>query len=162
MSKTAEFAAELKRETASTKAHLELVPLDKSDWKPHEKSMSLGRLASHVAEVPSWFASTLNQDVLDMAEFPTEPFIAQSTEELIGKLEEYLAEAHAVLETFPDENLQDNWKMVYGEMTYVDDTKEQVIRTWCLNHWYHHRAQLGVYLRMLDIPVPSTYGPTGG
>lgn len=160
MTKAQIFLAELKQESIATKKILAAVPLDKSDWKPHAKSMSLVQLASHVAEIPGWFQETLLQDVLDFAKMEYKPFVPSNTDELLALLDKNLQRATEILTEFPDENMNDNWTMRSGETVYFTLPKEQVVRTWCLNHWYHHRAQLGVYLRLLDIPVPGTYGPS--
>ncbi len=156
------YLEELERESAATRSILQAVPLDKSDWKPHPKSMSLGRLATHVAEIPSWFKNTLEDDELDFQKSDYKPYVARDTADLLGILEKNLAAAKGILEKFPDERMTDNWTMRNGDTIYFILPKEQVARTWCLNHWYHHRAQLGVFLRLLDIPLPGTYGPPGG
>ena len=158
--KATNFLFELNQEIIATRKILSCVPIDKYDWKPHEKSMSLGRLATHVAEIPGWYAFTINQDVLDFAKSDFKPFIAKSTEELLALLEKNYNNAVDVLKNTSDEKLKEDWTMRAGEMIYFTLPKEQVVRTWCLNHWYHHRAQLGVFLRLLNVPIPGTYGPS--
>lgn len=160
MTKAQVFLAELQQEAIATRQLLALVPLDQADWKPHPKSMPLVNLASHVAEIPGWFHETLVQDVLDFETVAYKPFVPTSSEELVAHLEHNLQRAAEILSSFPDEKMKDNWTMRSGETIYFTLPKEQVARTWCLNHWYHHRAQLGVYLRLLDIPLPGTYGPS--
>lgn len=154
------FLAELKQEAQATKKLLELVPMDKADWKPHDKNTTLGRLATHIAEIPSWFGVTLMQDELDFAKSDFKPYTAQTNEELVEMMEKNIKDAEAILNEFPDEKMNDGWTMRTGDEIYFTLPKVQVTRTWCLNHWYHHRAQLGVYLRLLDIPLPNVYGPT--
>lgn len=162
MSLTHTFLAELRQEAIATRKILAAVPVDKSDWKPHEKSMKLGRLATHVAEIGSWVRFTLLQDELDFAKSDFKPFVYSSTEELLDYFDKNIADAEAVLSTCGDEILRDNWTMRTGEQIYFTQAKGEVVRTWCFNHLIHHRAQLGVYLRLLDIPLPGTYGPTAG
>jgi uncharacterized damage-inducible protein DinB len=160
MTKAQGFLAELQQETIATRKILAAVPLDKADWKPHAKSMSLVQLATHVAEIPGWFQETLLQDVLDFAQMEYKPFIPSNTDELLAHLDKNTQRAAEILSSFPDEKMADSWTMRSGETVYFTLPKEQVARTWCLNHWYHHRAQLGVYLRLLEVPVPGTYGPS--
>ena len=154
------FLAELKHEATATRAHLERVPMDKLDWQPHAKSMTLGRLATHVAENPSWFQTTLIQDELDFTKSTYVPPVVKTNEELLSLLDQNLKQAEEVLSTFPDERMSEMWTMRNGEEIFFTLPKNRVVRTWCLNHWYHHRAQLGVFLRLLDIAVPGTYGPS--
>ena len=160
MTKAQAFLQELNQEAVATRQILLAVPFDKADWKPHDKSMTLGRLATHVAEIPSCFGITLLQDVLDFAAGDYKPFVAKDTADLIALLDKNLKNAEEVLNTFPDDKMPDNWTMRAGETVFFSLPKEQVVRTWCLNHWYHHRAQLGVYLRLLNVPLPGTYGPS--
>jgi uncharacterized damage-inducible protein DinB len=154
---------EFERETASTRKLLEAIPAD-VDWsyKPHAKSMSLGRLAGHVAETPGqWATSTLTKDKIEMGgDGKYEPYVPASKDALLVKFDQELAAAKAQLAVFPAEKWDDNWKLVAGTQTYVDDTKYGVWRTWVMGHMVHHRAQLGVYLRLLDKPVPGMYGPS--
>jgi uncharacterized damage-inducible protein DinB len=154
------FLEELKAEAGATRAILSLVPIEKGDYKPHEKSMKLMSLAVHVAEIPGWFGDATKKDVLDFATMEHKPFIPASNAELLAVYDKKINEAFTILETIDDEKLKENWTMRAGEIVYFTLPKSNVIRTWCLNHWYHHRAQLGVYLRMLDIPLPGTYGPS--
>lgn len=160
MTQALQFLNEINREAAATRKILAAVPIEKADWKPHEKSMTLGRLATHVAEIPSWFKVTLQEDVLDFAASEFMPYVAKSNDELLQMLDKNLKTAEAILSTFPDEKMQDLWTMRAGETVFFSLPKEEVARTWCMNHWYHHRAQLGVYLRLLNVPLPGTYGPS--
>ncbi len=154
------FIGELQQEAASTRKLLERVPLDKPDWAPHEKSMKLGNLANHVAELPGWVSVSLDQDELDFATFEYKPQIPKSTEELLKKFDDNLAKAMNSLNNASNEKFGENWTMRNGEQVYFTLPKAAVVRSFSFNHMYHHRAQLGVYLRLLDIPLPGIYGPT--
>lgn len=154
------FLEELKKEEASTKKLLERVPLEKGDWKPHEKSMPLNRLASHVAENFEWVADTIGSDELDFAKVPYEPFIPKNTEELIKFFGKSFDKAIKALSDCSDEEMMKNWTMRNGEQVYFTMPKVVVVRSFCINHMIHHRGQLTVYLRLLGIPLPGIYGPT--
>lgn len=156
------FLAELQQEAIATRKILAAVPLDKGDWQPHEKSMKLLRLTTHVAELPSWVRITLLQDELDFAKEKFTPFVPESTEALLDYFDKNMADAVEVLTNCADEVFAGNWTMRSGEQIYFTQPKINVLRTWCFNHLVHHRAQLGVYLRLLNIPLPSSYGPTAG
>lgn len=160
MTKAQSILTELQSEIETTRKFLALVPLDKGDWKPHEKSMTLARLATHVAEIPSWFHTTMVEDELDFAKSHYTPPVVNSNEDLVQLMETNLTQAKAILAEFPDEKFQENWTMRAGDQIYSVLSKDQAVRKWCLSHWYHHRAQLGVYLRLLDIPIPGSYGPS--
>ncbi|MCX7877580.1 MAG: DinB family protein [Ignavibacteria bacterium] len=151
---------ELKSESESTQALLERVPLEKSGWKPHEKSMTLGRLASHIAEIPAWIPVTIEMDELDFAKADRKPFIAGSADELISVFKQNISKAIESLGKASDERFSENWTLRTGDVVYYTRPKISVLRSFCFNHLYHHRAQLGVYLRMLDIALPQIYGPT--
>ncbi len=154
------FIAELQQEAATTKKILERVPLDNPDWKPHEKSMTLGRLAAHVAELPNWVGATLDHDELDFAKSDYKPPVAKSAEELTALHDKNIAEAIACLKKHPDEDFEKNWKLRNGETVYFELPKAAVLRSFVYSHLIHHRAQLGVYLRLLEVPLPGSYGPT--
>jgi uncharacterized damage-inducible protein DinB len=154
------FIAELQHEAATTRKILERVPFDNPDWKPHEKSMALGRLAGHVAELPTWVGAILDHDELDFAKMDYKPPVIKSAEELTAMHDKNAAEAAACLKKHPDEHFMANWKLRNGEEIYFDLPKIAVLRSFVFSHLIHHRAQLGVYLRLLDIPLPGSYGPT--
>ncbi len=161
MSHIHDLIAEVKMEAANTRKILERVPVDKHDWKPHAKSMSLGRLATHVAEVPSWITATMAKDELDFATFADlMGHVAATNEEMLGILDKNIEEAIATLEKSKDEDYEQPWTLRNGDVKYFTLPKKVVLRTYALSHNYHHRAQLGVYLRLLNIPVPGMYGPT--
>jgi uncharacterized damage-inducible protein DinB len=158
-----ELIAEYDRETANTRKMLEAIPADADfTYKPHPKSMSLGQLAGHLADTTGdWAVTTLTTDKL---EFPAghkfEPYIPASKEALLEKYDKQVADAKKALASFPPASWDDNWKFVAGGQAWIDDTKYKVWRDWVLNHLIHHRAQLGVFLRLLDKPIPGTYGPS--
>ncbi len=152
--------AELKMEAASTKKILERVPVDHNDWKPHTKSMKLGNLANHVAELPGWVSFTMDSDELDLATMNYKPVISTSTEQLIGKLDENVNKAVTSLEKATDEDFGKMWTLRNGAHVIFTMPKIAVLRSMAFSHHYHHRGQLSVYLRLLDVPVPGMYGPS--
>ena len=152
--------AELKMEAANTRKMLESVPLDKGGYKPHEKSMALSRLATHIAELPGWIAMTLTTDELDFAKMDYKPVDATTTEELVAKLDENVNKAIATLEAATNEDFGKMWTLRHGEKIHFAMPKAVVIRSMALSHLYHHRGQLSVYLRMVDSYVPGMYGPS--
>ena len=153
--------ADMKQEAAFSRAVLGAVPAEKFDWQPHEKSMSLGALASHIAETPNWLGSMM-QDVFDfetaMADY--RPFAAADREELLAALDENLATALALLEDKDDEFMTGVWRGVKGDKELMVGPRAAMARSILVHHVAHHRGQLTVYLRLLGVPVPPTYGPT--
>ncbi|MES2304565.1 MAG: DinB family protein [Gemmatimonadota bacterium] len=150
--------AEFTQEVGSTKRVLERVPEEKLSWKPHPKSMSLGQLAMHVANVPGGVATLASQLV---AEVPVVPLHeATSREELFAVLEQSAATAINFLNEWGDAGLDAEWRMTMNGQTLLTMPRYQMIRSIMLNHWYHHRGELIVYLRLLDVPVPGIYGPS--
>jgi uncharacterized damage-inducible protein DinB len=155
--------AEYDHETAKTRKIFEAIPVDVDfTYKPHPKSMSLGRLAGHICETSGqWAKSTLTKDKVEMvAGEKYEPYVPASRDALLSKFGTEIAEAKTALSSFSPAKWDDNWKFVAGGQTYIDDSKYEVWRTWVISHMVHHRAQLGVYLRLLDKPLPGTYGPS--
>lgn len=156
-----ELIAEFERETANTRKLLEAIPEDVDfGWQPHAKSMKLGKLAGHVADTSGdWALHTLTRDRLD---WNPEMNSADPTnkKELLARFEKQVAEVGPALKAMTPQKWDSNWKFVAGEQTWIDDTKYNVWRTWVVNHLIHHRAQLGVYLRMLDKKIPGMYGPS--
>ena len=152
--------AEYKTEAARTRKILERVPLDKADWKPHEKSMTLGRIATHIAEIPMWTSRILDKDYFDFMETPIKPRIANDTAELLSIHDENIANAIASLEVADDDHLSKLWSLKRGEHVVYQLPKKVIMRDFGYNHLYHHRGQLSVYLRHLDVPVPGMYGPS--
>lgn len=160
MSLAQQFIAEIQQEAAATKRLLAIVPWEKGDYKPHEKSMTLKRLASHVAEISGWWKECLVQDELDFAKDSGKPKEHNSHEEMVEWHDELVQKAIAILQNTADEEFTKPWTMRQGEQIFFTLPKAVVVRTWCLNHLYHHRGQLTVYLRLLNIPLPGTYGPS--
>jgi len=153
------FAQEIDREGATTKRVLERVPADRLAWKPHPKSMSLGRLALHVAQTPGTIASWALKDVFEMTGPPPEQE-PKSTAQILAAHDESVKTAKDVLQTLGDAGLQRQWELKGGGATIMKMPKVALFRAVALNHWIHHRGQLSVYLRLLDVPVPSIYGPS--
>ena len=152
------FVPEFDQEMANVRKTLERVPDGKWDWQPHPKSMNLGKLANHIADIPSWTLMTFDRDALDLGELKNPGMTA--TKELLALFDDNQAKARAVLSEVPDEVASGTWSLTGHGTTYFTIPKTAVIRTWVLNHIIHHRAQMGVYLRLLDIPVPGMYGPS--
>lgn len=150
---------EFDNEMASTRKLLANLPEDKLDYQPHPKSMKLGRLAGHVAEMPGWIAALPGSDKL---EIPADwkPNVATSKEQLLAFFDENVAKGRAALASLSDEDLQQPWSLVFGGHTAFTLPKIVVIRNVVMNHTIHHRAQLGVYYRLNDVAVPGMYGPS--
>ena len=149
---------ELLFEAVSARKVLERVPEDKFDWAPHEKSLPFGRLASHVADIPGFTVMTIEEDELVIDPQTPTGFQAANPSELLDHFDERVDAATRVLETVDDERLAAPWRMRMGDHLVIDSPRTAVLRTWVSNHMIHHRAQLSVYLRLNDIPVPSIYG----
>ena len=154
------IAAELKQEMATTRKMLERLPADKLTWKPHEKSMTLERLAGHIVEMIMWTGATLGADELDFAKFDYKPKVYTDAADLVADLDKNTSDAIEVLTNSSDETLAENWTMRNGEQVYFTMPKTLVMRSFVMNHIIHHRGQLSVYMRLLDLPLPSIYGPT--
>ena len=154
---------EFDNEMASTRKTLERVPLDKSDWKPHEKSMAMGGLATHLSNIPTWAVFTIDQDSLDLAP-GGEPLpnaeLAKSQQELLATFDDNVAKARTAIAGASDADFFKPWSLLTNGNTILTLPKVAVLRSFVMNHLIHHRAQLGVYLRLNDIPVPSIYGPS--
>jgi uncharacterized damage-inducible protein DinB len=153
------IVAEMKREAATTRRVLERIPTDKLSWKPHPKSKSIGDLGWHLATIP-WRISTLvqqddaNAATLQMAGTPG------STAEMVAEFDRMIGEAEALLGKFDDASLDRRTTLRRGDVVIFSMPRIDILRGAVLNHSYHHRGQLTVYLRLLDVPVPSVYGPT--
>ena len=155
--------SEFDHEMANTRKSLERVPEDKFTWKPHEKSMSLGGLATHLANIPSWTKNTFEQDELDFAPPGSPPFRleeAKSRAALLEAFDKNVADGRAALGNASNESWQQPWSLLNGGHKIFTMPRAAVMRSFVMNHLIHHRAQLGVYLRLLDVPVPSIYGPS--
>jgi len=156
-----ELIAEYDRETDRTRKTLEAIPEDADlSWKPHAKSMSLGQLAGHVSDTNGdWALHTITRDRLDWSP-DMKPEETKSKKDLLARFDKQVAEVKPALANMTPAKWDSNWKFVAGDQTWIDDSKYGVWRTWVLNHLVHHRAQLGVYLRLLDKKVPGMYGPS--
>ena len=139
---------------------MERAPKDRFDWKPHENSMTLGRLASHCAETLKWLGVVVNQDVFEMDPTTYTPFQAGSRSELLEAFDSNLESAKEVIRDQSNENLLANWQMKSGDTVTLEMPRIGVICVFVPNHLVHHRGQLFVYLRLNDVPVPSSYGPS--
>ncbi len=153
------FLKELEEESKTTKKMLSIVPNDKYDWKPHPKSMSIRSLATHIAELPTWIKLALTTEGLDFATAPYNPEVINNTKELLDLFERSLAEGKEHLVAKNESKLSETWTLSNGEAIYSKDTKAETIRH-ALSQVIHHRAQLGVFLRLLNVPIPGTYGPS--
>jgi uncharacterized damage-inducible protein DinB len=154
---------EFDMEMATTRRILERVPDGKTDWRPHPKSMPLGRLATHVAEIPGWVVTTLKKTELELMPVPGkpfEPFILKSTAEILALFDKSVADASKALSEAEDPDFQVEWSLKKGGKAMLTAPRAGIYRTFVMNHMIHHRAQLGVYLRLLEVPLPSSYGPT--
>ena len=160
MSLCASLAAEMRQEAKTTRRVLERVPEASFGWKPHEKSMTLGRLAGHVAELPSLIVPALTQPEFDFASGVFKPFDARGTAELLEKFDRNVETTAGLLEKQSDDTMGEPWRLRNGEHVLFEMPRGMVVRFIGLNHVIHHRGQLSVYLRMLDVPLPSIYGPT--
>ena len=154
------FINELTHESANTRKMLERIPGEAFSFKPHDKSMGFGRLATHVAELPGWVAMTVKTDELDFDANKYTPFIAASTEDLLAHHDENVAKALEALQGMPAEDLMKPWTLRRGEQILMSMPKVAIIRNMCLNHLIHHRGQLSVYMRLNGIELPGIYGPT--
>lgn len=150
---------EMDQEAPMTRKMLERVPNDKWDWKPHEKSMSLKSLTVHIAELPGWVSMGLSTSELDFTKMDYKPTEVNSNSELLQVFEKSLERGRSALSNAKEDNLLPTWTMRSGEKIHAVMTKYEVIRH-SFSQTIHHRAQLGVYLRLLNIPIPGTYGPS--
>ena len=150
--------SELDHEAQTTRRVLERVPTAKLGWAPHPKSMTLGQLSMHVAILPGAIAEMSTLSPFEVPTF-TQP-AATSADELLPTLDASVAKAHACLRGTDDAALGVMWRLVRGEQEVMALPRAALLRSLMLNHWYHHRGQLSVYLRELNVPVPSIYGPS--
>ena len=147
-------------EIANTRRTLERIPENDPQWKPAEKSMPIGRLALHTARLPQFCSRILSTAELNMAKEKFPDFIFESTAHLLSELDRTSAEAKSHLSGISDDELRKEWKLSFGDKVLVNAPRMILVRTMFLNHMVHHRAQLGVYLRLLNVPVPGLYGPS--
>lgn len=152
--------AELKQEGANTRKMIERVPDENLAWTPHKKSMTLGRLATHLADIPVWFERVSNAGEYDFSTSVYKRGDLDNVQDILNLFDERLAEAKILLGSATDDILNAPWTLRRGEQIYFTLPRKVSLRNFAFNHIYHHRGQLSVYLRLLDIPVPGMYGPT--
>jgi uncharacterized damage-inducible protein DinB len=157
--KSFDFLDDMEEELASTKRVLDRVPEGRGGWRPHEKSKTLGELARHVADIPGLAATILETEEMDaLTRPPREPL--GTTAELIAHFDGGVRALRAALSRADDERMRGEWALRAGERVFVRRPRRALLRTMFLSHMIHHRAQLGVYLRLLNVPVPGVYGPS--
>jgi len=150
---------EMEQEAATTRKFLALVPDDKLDWQPHPKSMKLGALAAHIAELGGWVAMTLTTPELDFQKNQYKPFVVANNAELTAFFEKNYQSGHGQMAAATEAQLLEPWALRSGDTIFSTGARLDFLRTiYC--QVVHHRAQLGVYLRLLDIPLPGSYGPS--
>lgn len=155
---------EYDQEMKNTRSTLERLPDDKWSWKPHEKGGTLGWLAGHVATMPEWIAMALKTEELDYAPVggpAYQPPKLESRAQILAAFDKAAAEARSAIAAASDQDFMKNWSLLAGGQNVFTMPRIACIRGMCLNHLYHHRGQLTVYYRMLGVPVPSLYGPSG-
>ena len=150
---------EFDEEMKNTRKLLECVPDDKLSYQPHQRSMNLARLATHVAEMPSWTVFTIDQDVFDLQP-GSKPHLAESRAELLAMFDKGVADARKRIESATDEHWGKTWTFKFGGHTIMSNPRSTVMRSVIMNHMIHHRAQLGVFLRLLNVSIPGMYGPS--
>ena len=151
-------------EIANTRRTLERVPEDRPEFRPHAKSMTLARLAGHLAEIPTWAVMTLGQAELDLNPAgqpePRRAYVMTTRADALAMFDAQAAQAREKLAATTDETMMQPWTLKNGGQTIFSMPRIAVLRGFVLSHMIHHRAQLGIYLRMNDVPVPSIYGPS--
>ncbi len=153
--------SDLDTELKLTRRMLERYPAGHADWRPHEKSMPLGRLAAHVAELPRLGSVIVNTDELDFAKQPPAvPGTYATADELVAVFDTKTSEFRKSLDAMDSEKADSDWTIRQGDKVFFSRPKAEAVRHLLINHLVHHRAQLGVYYRMLDIPLPGSYGPS--
>lgn len=163
MSMSASILPAFEHVIEGTRQHLESIPDDRLDWKPHDKSYTIGELGTHLANLPSWVMATIGQDELDVAppgEDPPRMDPLGSAAEMVSTIDENASAARAAIEGASDDDLMADWTLLKGGEALFTLPKIAVLRTFVMDHMIHHRGQLTVYLRLLDIPLKQTFGPT--
>ncbi|HTH83377.1 MAG TPA: DinB family protein [Mucilaginibacter sp.] len=150
---------EIEQEAQITRKMLSIVPNDKYDWQPHPKSMTIKQLATHIAELPSWITMGLTTDGLDFASNPYSPADINNTADLLEFFENSYADGRAHLEATNEAVLQEPWVLRNGDQIFLQQNKYETVRV-SISQTIHHQAQLGVFLRLLNIPIPGSYGPS--
>ncbi len=150
---------EIEQEAQITRKMLSIVPDDKYDWKPHPKSMSIKQLATHIAELPGWITMAITTDGLDFAANPYNPEDINNTTDLLALFEKNYTDGRAQLQATNEDILQQPWVLRNGDQIILSQNKYETVRV-SISQTIHHRAQLGVFLRLLNIPIPGSYGPS--
>jgi len=151
---------EFKNEAQTTRKHLERLPSDKLDWRPHEKSFTAGGLASHIVECVSWADSIFNLDELDVDLATYKPYQATSAADLLKTFDDKVASCKQVLEGVDEETMMQPWRLKMMGQLMLEKPRADVFRDFTLSHLIHHRGQFSLYLRLLNVPVPGSYGPS--
>jgi uncharacterized damage-inducible protein DinB len=157
------FLGEFDHEMANARKSIERVPDEKFDWKPHTKSMTMGGLAGHIAMIPSWAKMTLETPQFDVnppGGQQMQPPQLKTRTEILAFFDKAVPEARAAIAGASDETMMQPWALLSGGKTVFSMPRVAVLRSMIMNHMVHHRAQLGVYLRLNDLPVPAIYGPS--
>jgi uncharacterized damage-inducible protein DinB len=155
--------SEFDQEMGKTRISLGRVPDDRLEWRPHEKSMTMGRLATHLAEIPAWTVETLAKECLDIAPpgaAPHEQLFLGSQREVLDLFDKNLATSRGLIAATSEQQLAVPWSLLSGGKIIFTQSRLAILRGWVFNHTVHHRAQLGIYLRLNGIPVPAIYGPS--
>ena len=155
------FLQEFEREAVTTQRFLERLPEDQLSWKPHEKSMSAGQLSLHIAIVPQQVIAMAALDEMDMSDIGGGPAEPENKQQILDTHQQSVEKMREVLPTLSDDQMAGMWKMTNAGEPMIEMPRFDLIRSIVLNHWYHHRGQFGVYLRLLGAMVPSSYGPSG-
>lgn len=148
---------EFDQEMATTRKLIVRVPSDKAEWKPHVKSFSLGHLTQLIARMPGWFTQMLTETSLDLSKGA--PYTTETTDTLLGEFDRNVKEARAAIAATTDEGFTVPWSLTHGSHVLMTLPRAAVVRQ-TISHLVHHRGQLSVYLRLVDVPLPSIYGPT--
>ena len=160
MSFKEQLIQEMQNEAKSTEAMLSRIPEDKFQWQPHEKSMTLQNLATHITNLAGMNGTIAKTQYLDFAEQKSAPKVFQTTQELVDAFKQNSQASIEAVQNMSDQEFEQQWSMRAGAHPIMDATKGECMRKMGMNHLYHHRAQLGVYLRMLNVPIPGMYGPS--
>ena len=151
---------EFDQEMSNTRKTLERIPEDKLSWKPHDKSMTLGRLAGHIVELVGWANTSITTDSLNVTMDKYQPVVATSRQQILELFDKSVKESRAAIAGATDEHMMQPWTLAFNGQTVFTMPRAAVLRMSCFNHIIHHRAQLGVYLRLNNVPVPALYGPS--
>lgn len=152
--------SDIEHELATTRRVLERIPEDRLTWKPHPRSMTIGGLGQHIANIVYWMVVTLTQEEYDLATGPSVLGEPADRDEVLQRFEKNAADFRSALEKIDDAALLETWTLRNGDQIILQQSRAEVLRSACISHHVHHRGQLSVFLRLLDIPVPSIYGPS--